>query len=177
MNVHSEVWKYEFFLLHLFFFHECIGFLSLIIGETFFTQIFLLSAFSSVSTHAEHSTHQEFPASNETEIKFFVRWFNHMLPKTTTNKLQAPFQILPDFNKKSLRDNQWFVVEDYLISLSSPTQNTFHIWRDVGLPKSTSSQYRWSVWLNIPQQGREVAQLAKGLPCKHQDLCLIPGPT
>lgn len=36
-----------------------------------FTQIFLLCAFPSVSTHAEHSTHQEFSASNETEIKFF----------------------------------------------------------------------------------------------------------
>lgn len=54
-----------------FFFHEYIGFISLISGEAFFTQIFLLYALLSISTRAEHSTLQELLASNETKIRFF----------------------------------------------------------------------------------------------------------
>lgn len=32
----------------------------------------------------------------------FIQWLNHRLARTTTNNLQAPFQILSDFGQKVL---------------------------------------------------------------------------
>lgn len=143
-----------------------------------FTQIFLLSALLSVSTHAEHNTHQQSSAFNETGRFSSFGGSIISYPKRLLIIFRHLSKLFSTLAKMSLRNKQWFLSWGVFYLLLFPNPEHFSLSGEMWGVMKTGRSGCCRPLVNNEQRyhsascsrGGEMAQLAKG---RHWGLCPI----